>query len=94
MAVIAVTKPAPQDLDQRLGGALDYVPYTPSNTGVIPDDLGFWPRGIRADAAGTLVVWFEFSDEARTLTVTAGEILLGPVVRVGEATDVAVHLLR
>lgn len=94
MAVISTDKPAPQQLNERLFGGEDYVPYVPSNTGVIPDDLGFWPRGVRADTAGVLEVWWIQSDAARTLNVAAGEIVLGPIVRIGENTTATVHLIR
>lgn len=96
MAVITVTRQISRDPNNELYGGLDFVPYTPSNTDVIPDDEGFWPRGVRADTAGVLEVWFVDTDSAsaRTLNVSAGEIILGPIVRIGTNTTATVHLIK
>lgn len=94
MAALEVTRQISRDPNNELFGGRDFVPYTKNAAGVIPDDLGFWPRGVRADTAGVLQVWFVDSPDARTLNVSAGEIILGPVVRIDAATTATVHLIK
>lgn len=78
---------------QYTRGARDLVPVSPS-TDVLPDTVGFWPRGVRANADGTLVFRCTESEADRTIAMTAGETFIGEIVQVLAGTDCDPALIR
>lgn len=53
----------------------------------LPDVLGQRPRGVRCNAAGTLVYRMRKSAADRTITVAAGEVIVGFFTEIKTGTD-------
>lgn len=72
----------------------DWVPidYTSDvNLGTL---LGYTPRAIRADAAGDLVFRCVDSDADRTVTLAAGEVLLGFFTDIKSTSTATIHAAK
>ena len=95
MAKIDVDLPYFQSLQphQFTWGMTDLVPVTPG-TDVLPDTLGWWPRGVRANSGGDLVFRLINSEDDRTIAVTAGEVIIGPVAQVLAGSTCDPHVFR